>query len=53
MKLPPTHVEIGDIKLFTQGDKLFAHHKALAKPVEINAKMLERWLKRQLRETLQ
>lgn len=48
----PTPIELGPIKLYQTGGKLLAHHKALARPIEINPKTLERWLMRQLREVV-
>lgn len=48
----PTPIELGPVRLYQAGGKLLAHHKAFAKPIEIDAKSLERWLMRQLRETV-
>ena len=48
----PTPIELGPVKLYQAGGKLLAHHKALAEPIEIDPKSLERWLMRQLRETV-
>lgn len=48
----PTPIELGPVKLYQTDGKLLAHHKALARPIEINPKTLERWLMRQLREVV-
>lgn len=45
-------MQFGPVQLYEVGEKLFAKHKALAKPVEIERKQIERYLMRQLREQL-